>query len=110
MKRTKYYIYSWPRRFDVTPKDMSKTVCSFGVLRDAYDYAAVLFKGADSSIFWCVTSKDSVAVRIMDQMVEDEFCRIQDNCFKSMKDYQPNILRREILKSLQNNKEDGDFK
>ena len=108
MKTDKYYIYSWPRRFGVTPKDMSVTVCGFDGLGDAYDYATVLFRGVDSSIFWCVAPTDDVAVCIMDQMVETEFCRIQDNYFKSVKDHQPNNLRREILKSFYNNK-DGDF-
>ncbi len=109
MKTGKYYIYSWPRRFNVIPKDMSKTVCGFNGLGDAVDYATAMFRGVDSSIFWCVAKTDAVAVRCMDQMVENEFYRITACLADTKKDRRPNIVRMEILKTFKN-KEDGDFK
>lgn len=109
MKHTQYYIYSWPRRFNVIPKDMSKTVCGFNGFGDAVDYATAIFRGVDSSIFWCVAPRDDVAVRIMDQMVEYEFYRTKACLFDTKKDVWRNIIRMDILKTFKN-KEDGDFK
>lgn len=109
MKHTQYYIYSWPRRFNVIPKDMSKTVCGFNGFGDAIDYATAMFRGVDSSIFWCVAKTDAVAVRCMDQMVEYEFYRTKACLVDTKKDRRSNIVRMDILKTFKN-KEDGDFK
>lgn len=75
MKKSKYYIYSWPRRFDASTNDMSKSILGFDELGDAYDYATEMFRYADSSIFWCVTKSDKVAEKCLKQMIDIEFGR-----------------------------------
>lgn len=102
-KPRKYYIYSWPRRFDVTPKDMSKTVYGFDGLGDALDYATEMFKGMDSSIFWCVVKTDKVAYECMKQMVDVEFGR---PC-ATLVEVHDNFKKKQLKKYR--NKEDGDF-
>lgn len=43
-KRSKYYIYSWPSRFDARTDDISKSILGFDELDDAYDYATEMFR------------------------------------------------------------------
>lgn len=74
-KRSKYYIYSWPRRFDASTDDISKSILGFDELDDAYDYATEMFRYADSSIFWCVAKSDKVAEKCLEQMIDIEFGR-----------------------------------
>ena len=104
MKRTKYYIYSWPRRFNVIPKDMSKTVCGFDGFGDAIDYATAMFRGVDSSIFWCVAKSDKVAEKCLRQMIDIEFGRPDESLVEVH-----NSFREKLLKNFRN-KEDGAFK
>ena len=104
MKKSKYYIYSWPRRFDASTDDMSKSILGFDELDDAYDYATEMFRYADSSIFWCVAKSDKVAEKCLKQMIDIEFGR-PDAALVEVH----NSFREKILKNFRN-KEDGDFK
>lgn len=104
MKKSKYYIYSWPRRFDASTKDMSKSIYGFDELGDAYDYATEMFRCADSSIFWCVVKTDEVAEKCLEQMINIEFGRPNAALVEMH-----NSFREKILKNFRN-KEDGAFK
>lgn len=103
-KTSKYYIYSWPRRFDASTDDMSKSILGFDELYDAYDYATEMFRYAGSSIFWCVVKTDKAAKECLRQMIDIEFGR-PDAALVEVH----NSFREKILKEFCN-KEDGDFK
>ena len=115
MKKSKYYIYSWPRRFDASTDDMSKSILGFDELDDAYDYATEMFRYADSSIFWCVAKSDKVAEKCLRQMIDE----CAEERLKQMIDEfggpdaslarVHNSFREKLLKKFRN-KEDGDFK
>lgn len=105
MKKTsKYYIYSWPRRFDASTKDMSKSIHGFDEIGDAFDFATEMFRYADSSIFWCVVKTDKAAEACLKQMIDIEFGR-PDTSLAAVY----NSFREKILKKFRN-KEDGAFK
>lgn len=104
MKKSKYYIYSWPRRFDACTKDMSKSIHGFDEISDAYNYATEMFRYADSSILWCVVKTDKVAEKCLKQMIDIEFGRPDAPLVEMC-----NSFREKILKKFRN-KEDGAFK
>ena len=102
-KRSKYYIYSWPRRIDTSTDDISKSILGLDELDDAYDYATEMFRCADSSIFWCVVKTDKVAEKCLEQMI-DEFGGPDASLARVH-----NSFRQKLLKIFCN-KEDGAFK